>query len=102
MRINAGDVNAEVVVAVNVSTSVTDLTTKSPKFASLPFNTLNELPTINPCAYVVLNVVTPPLCDEDETDTQGPKSITCCPTKTVSLAVFFTLTIFVAGTLLIR
>ena len=52
---------ADVVVAVNVSTSVTDLTTKSPRFASLPFKTRNELPTINPCASVVLNVVTPPL-----------------------------------------
>ena len=52
---------ADVVVAVNVSTSVTDFTTKSPRLASLPFRTRNELPTINPCASVVLNVVTPPL-----------------------------------------
>ena len=72
-----GEVNAEVVVAVKVSTSVTALTTKSPRLLSLPFNTLNELPTIRPCASVVLNVVTPPLCDADDTDTQGPKSITC-------------------------
>ena len=76
-KINAGDVSADVVVAVKVLKSVTDLTTKSPRFASLPFRTLNELPTSKPCAAVVLNVVTPPLCDADETDTQGPKSITC-------------------------
>ena len=57
--------------------SVTDLTTKSPRFTSLSVSTLNELPTINPCASVVLNVVIVPFCDADETDTQGPKSITC-------------------------
>ena len=42
-KINVGDVSADVVVAVNVLKSVTDLTTKSPRFASLPFKTLNEL-----------------------------------------------------------
>ena len=47
-RMNAGDVSADVVVAVNVLKSVTDLTTKSPRLASLPFRTLNELPTSKP------------------------------------------------------
>ena len=100
--INAGDVSADVVVAVNVLKSVTDLTTKSPRLASLPFRTLNELPTSKPWASVQLNVVIPPLWDADEIDTQGPKSITCWPTNTVSLAVFLTLTTLVAVTELIR
>ena len=72
-----GEERADVVVAVNVSTSVTVFTTKSPRFASLPFRTRNELPTTKPCASVVLNVVIPPLCDADDTYTQGPRSITC-------------------------
>ena len=74
----AGDESADVVVAVNESTSVTDLTMKSPRLASLPFNTLKELPTTKPCALEQLKVVTPLLNDGvPEIATHGPKSITC-------------------------
>ena len=92
---------AYLVVAVNVLKSTTDLTTKSPAFTSAAVSTLNELPTSKPCASVVLNVVTPPLWDADETETQGPKSITCWPFNIVSFAVFLTLITFVPDTPLI-
>ena len=47
-KIYFGVVNAEVVVAVNIFSVETDLTIKSPRLASLPFKTLNELPTSKP------------------------------------------------------
>ena len=64
-------------IAVNVSTSGTLATMKSPRLTSLLFNTLNLLPTTNPCAAVVLNVVTDDEKDALPTADQGPKSTTC-------------------------
>ena len=62
---------------MNVSTSVTLCTIKSPRLTSLAFNTLNLFPTTKPCAAVVLNVVTVEENEALPTAVQGPKSIIC-------------------------
>ena len=97
-RIYFGLVSAVVVTAVKVSTSGTLATIKSPKLASLAFNTLNLLPTTKPWATVVLKVVTVDENDALPTETQDPKSIICCPSNIKSLAVLETVICFVVLT----
>jgi len=72
--IKLGFVKADVVVAVNVSTSVLSFTIKSPALLFELSNTLKALPFDSPCADVVLNVVTLLLKDGvPEIDTGDPR-----------------------------
>ena len=58
-RMYFASVSEVVVLAANCVIPTTDVTTKSPRFASLLFNILNLLPTASPWSTVVVNVVVP-------------------------------------------
>ena len=85
-------------------TSITSETIKSPRLLSLLSRTLNELPSNKPWAAVhvtVLIVISSGFGlgkAADETATQGPKSITCWPSRILSVRGFLIAIDFVEET----